>query len=290
MYPQGGTSEATQQGVASSKLLIGLPEGTPWVTYTNMRKLKSIVDTQCLDYDADSSKSLFLIVTCVSNTFFRDFEEAYPDKGPQITCNLQEDPVVILEIMATVEHELATSRLRLYIQARISQMGLEDELVAIDQSKMTSANGTWRKVPDLGFALTGDLKWPVLVVETGLSESGQKLAIDAQGWLEANGSRTEVVITTKIDRHTPRLIIRRWELYYPPSRRAARSFQPSGSTMQSVEVTHENGITRATGELTIPFEKVFRRAKHGRRETDIVVERHELTKMAEFVWRAQGFM
>ncbi|KAM5440840.1 hypothetical protein MferCBS31731_003979 [Microsporum ferrugineum] len=107
---------------------------------------------------------------------------------------------------------------------------------------------------------------------------------------EANGSRTKVVITIDIGWCAPHLTLQRWEHYYPPSRPATRSFQPNGSTVQTVEVIHENGITRATGELTIPFEKVFRRAKRDRRETDIVVERHELVKVAEFVWRAQEFM
>ncbi|EEQ31396.1 hypothetical protein McanMca71_004492 [Microsporum canis] len=290
MYPLGGTGEATQQCVASSKLLIGLPEGTPWVKYTNINKLKNIVDTQCRDCCADSSKSPFLIVTCVSDTdtFLRDFEKAYPDKGPHITCNLQENPVIILEVMTHLAHELATSRLQHFTEARITQMSLEDQLIAINQPEITSSNGAWKKIPDLGYALIGDLEWPVLVIETGLSETKEKLAIDAQGWLEAHGSRTQVVITIKIDQRSPYLTIQRWE-HYPLSRPITRSFQLSGS-IQTVEIIHKNGITRATGELTIPFYKVFRRAKHGRGETDIIIERHELIKVAEFVWRAQGFM
>lgn len=290
MHLPGGTNKATRQCAASSKLLIGLPEGTPWVKYTNMKKLKKIVDTQFIDCDADSSKSPFLIVTCIPDTFFSDFEKAYPDKGPRLTCDLQEDSIIILEVMKHLAHELASNRLQLYIQARIAQMGLEDQLVNIGQAEMTSSNGTWKKEPDIGYALENDMEWPILVVETGLSETEQRLEVDAQGWLVAHGSRTQVVITIKIDQRTPRLTMQRWEHCYPPSRPVTRFFQPSRSTMQTVEVYHENGITRATGELTIPFEKVFRRAKHGRRETDIVVEKHELIKVAEFVWRAQNFM
>ncbi|KAF3482512.1 uncharacterized protein GIQ15_05271 [Arthroderma uncinatum] len=169
-------------------------------------------------------------------------------------------------------------------------MGLEYQLLPINQSEVTSSNGTWKKVPDHGYALIDDINCPVLVIETGLSERDQKLAIDTQDWLEVHGSRTQVVITININRSTPHLTIRRWEHYYSPSRPATRLFQPSRSTMETVDVVHENGITRATGKLIIPFEKVFRREKHGHGETDIVVERHELIKVAELVWKAQGFI
>ncbi|KAK2809026.1 hypothetical protein FQN49_008652, partial [Arthroderma sp. PD_2] len=70
------------------------------------------------------------------------------------------------------------------------------------------------KVPDGTFRpRRRDNAGPTLVIEVGLFERDRKLSIDAQGWLEADGFHTEVVITAKVDRRTPSITW--WEDFYP---------------------------------------------------------------------------
>ncbi|EZF34326.1 hypothetical protein TMEN_6280 [Trichophyton mentagrophytes] len=286
---QRTTTDATRQCVVDSKLLTGLPEGTPIVKYNNMKKLKNIIDTQSLDCSADSSKSPFLIVTCVDNSFFKALDNVYPDSGPRITYNFEEGgPTVILEVMKSTAQEMATGRLHLEIVLKLGKMGVEYELVSMNESEIQSLNKTWRKQPDLAFGLDGHTRWPVLVIETGMSETQQKLAIDAQGWLEAQGSDTKVVITMNIDKHSPRITFQRWEHAY--TRHATRSHHPHGSVVQTVEVFHKGVNTRATGELIIPFEKVFGRMRRGRKEADIIITKNQLIRLGELVWAEQRFM
>ena len=183
---------------------------------------------------------------------------------------------------------MATGRLHLEIILQLGKMGVEYELVAMNESEIQNLNKTWRKQPDLAFALDGHTRWPVLVIETGMLESQQKLAIDAQGWLEAQGSETKVVITINIDKHSPRITFQRWEHAY--IQHATRSHHPHGSVVQTAEVFHKGVTTRATGELIIPFEKVFGRVRHGRKEGDIIVTKNQLIRMGELVWPEQSFM
>ncbi|EFE31133.1 uncharacterized protein ARB_02002 [Trichophyton benhamiae CBS 112371] len=289
MAYQRTTADATHCCVADSKLLTGLPEGTPIVKYTNMKKLKNIIDTQSLDCSADSSKSPFLIVTCVDDNFFKALDEAYPDSGPRITYNFEEGgPTVILEVMKSTAHEMATGRLHMEIILKLGNMGVEYELVSMNESEIHSLNKTWRKQPDLAFGLEGHTRWPVLVIETGMSETQQKLAIDAQGWLEAQGSDTKAVITINIDKHSPHITFQRWE--HEDTRHATRSRHPHGSVVQTVEVFHKGVTTRATGELIIPFEKVFGRVRHGRKEADIIITKNQLIRLGQLVWAEQRFM
>ncbi|EFE39435.1 hypothetical protein TRV_05832 [Trichophyton verrucosum HKI 0517] len=283
------TREATQQCIATSKLLIGLPEGTPIVKYTNMKKLKNIIDTQSLDCSADISKSPFLIVTCVDDSFFKALDKAYPDSGPRITYNFEEGgPTVILEVMRNRVNGLATGRLHLEVVLCLEKMGLQYELIAMNESEIKNLNETWRKQPGLSFALADHIHWPVLVIETGMSEGQQKLAIDAQGWLEAQGSDTKAVITINIDKHSPHITFQRWE--HEDTRHTTRSRHPHGSVVQTVEVFHKGVTTRATGELIIPFEKVFGRVRHGRKEADIIITKNQLIRLGQLVWAEQRFM
>ncbi|EFQ98344.1 hypothetical protein MGYG_01377 [Nannizzia gypsea CBS 118893] len=282
-------TETTQQCVAASKLLIGLPEGTPIVKYTNMKRLKNIIDSQSHDCYVDSSKSPFLVVTCVRDTFFEDFDKTYPDRGPKISYKLEEGgPIAVLEVMASGVHEVTNARLQLEVGKALEAMGLEYELIGINQKLVESSNKAWKKQADLSYAIAGHTRWPVLVFGTGLSETAKKLAIDAQGWLEAQGSDTQVAITIKIDRHQPNITLQRWELSYP--RRMTRSQQPIGAVTQEVRVFYKDGVARATGDLIIPFDKVFRRPKRGRREADISIKKEKLVYMGELIWAEQGLV
>ncbi|KAF3895707.1 hypothetical protein GTR04_1211 [Trichophyton interdigitale] len=286
MAHSSAASRATLQCVSSSKLLIGLPEGTPQITYTNMKMLKNVIDAQARRCYRDDSQSPFLIVTSIPPSFPKEFE---PDTNRRFTANLQEK-ILVVETTAKPSHALMAYELMQPIQRQIDGMGLHNELHGVHPFKVESTTGNWVKEGDGGFMRIDNLDWPIAAIEIGLSETESKLAIDAQGWLEAEGSRTEAVITAKLDRQTPRITVKRWQHYIPPFRPRTRHYNPIGSVMETVIVTHELGVTRVSNCLTIPFEKIFGRAKRGPNERDIVLSKDDLAEICELAWRAQGFI
>ncbi|KAF3492316.1 uncharacterized protein GIQ15_01833 [Arthroderma uncinatum] len=293
MSPLSSASRAaTQECVVTSKLLIGLPEGTPQITYTNMKTLKGVIDARCRKCAKDDSQSPFLVVTSIPSIFLKHLDF---DRGRRFTANLQEN-LAVFEVMIYPAHEVVSTGLGTEISMDISRMGLDDEIFASGSPSFIDGNGIYAQVPDASFMLDDDLKWkngriwPILTIETGLFESESKLAIDAQRWLEVDGSRTKVVITAKLDRQAPRVTFQRWEHHLPPFRPFTRHFHPTGSVMEEVVATHEGGITRVNGSITIPFEKVLNRARRGPNERNVVVGQNELARLCERGWKAQGFM
>ncbi|KAM5438513.1 hypothetical protein MferCBS31731_005090 [Microsporum ferrugineum] len=285
------TSKATPQGAASSKLLIGLPEGTPRIKYTTMKSLKSVVDNQARRSCEDDSQSPFLVVESVPSTFLKTFDNSYLDHGPHLTADPRER-LVILEAMVYPTHGTLASNILTPIQNKLESMGIANEVTSANPFRVTTEK--YVKECDGGFLRIhqhpDNIQWPTLAVEIGLSESENKLAIDAQGWLEAEGSQTHVVITAKLDRRTPKITFRRWERYFPPFRPATRNYQPIGSVIEEVIATHEGGVTKVTGDMTIPFEKLCGRPRRGPMEVDIVIEPATFMKISERSWGIQGFI
>lgn len=247
------------------KLLVGLPEGTPQIKFTTMKKLQSEVEAQARVCSEDNSRSPFLIVSKVPRT--------------------------ILEAIVSQIHEIVAKGLGAAIDTEISNMSLRLELTATGSTRVTSHDGKFVKQPDASWTLERQPRWPTLIVEAGLSETKHKLAIDAQGWLEADGSETNIVVTGKIDRATPQVEFQPWEdtrrqLYRP----ITRSYRPVASGTQCVNVTRTLGVTKVTGDLTVSFEKMLDRPKRNANEHDVVIDKAMLQAMAETVWKRQGFM
>ncbi|KAK2811708.1 hypothetical protein FQN49_008437, partial [Arthroderma sp. PD_2] len=210
MSYSGGT--LTPHCGASSNLLIGLPEGTPQIKYTNMKKLRRAVEECC----KDDHESRFLIVVDVPSTILQEFDAEYLDKGPRISANIQER-ILILRTMTKKAHEMVARDLEFYIRVQILDMCLREKIRDTGNARVTNQAGTFVKEPDTSFTPDGH-EWPTLTIETGLSEKKGKLTIDARGWLESDGSETQVVITANIDRTIPRVTFDKWERKSEPQR------------------------------------------------------------------------
>ncbi|EFR04660.1 hypothetical protein MGYG_07666 [Nannizzia gypsea CBS 118893] len=228
----GGTSKPHCVAPSSSSLLIGLPEGTPQIKYTNMGKLGSC----------------FLIVVGVPSTILQDYDTEYPNRGPLLSANIREG-ILILKTKAKAPHEILAHRLAFYLMIGISNMSLEDEIDGTGTARFTNRTGTFVKQPDASFTPDGR-EWPILVVETGLSEKGSKLAIDARRWLESEGSEPKVAITAYIDQTGPQITFDKWEHESEPQR-VTHSSTLRGDIVEKVIVIRHNGITEVAGDMTI---------------------------------------
>ena len=241
--------------------LIGLPEGTPQITYTNMKTLKHVIDTQARRCYRDDPQSPFLIVTSLPPSFPKEFES---DTNRRFTANLQEK-ILVIETMAKPSHALMAYDLMQPIQRQTDGMGLHNELHGVHPFKVESMTGNWVREGDGGFMRINVLDWPIVAIEIGLSETESKLATDAQGRLEVEGSWTEAVIMVKIDRRTPRITVKRWEHDMPPFRPQTRQYNPIGSVMETVIVTHEMGVMKVQQLLDHTLRKDLRQSQTGAR-------------------------
>lgn len=130
----------------------------------------------------------------------------------------------------------------------------------------------------------------MVVLEIGLVEGMERLAIETEAWLEANGSRTTVVLTADIDRQKPKIKMQMWQRI---ARDGTGPLTHNGECtmariMSEVNVIRENSKTTASEDLVIPFEAVFNRSPRTDGEGDIMIPRDELVHIAELVWKVQG--
>ncbi|DAA78949.1 TPA_exp: Uncharacterized protein A8136_2734 [Trichophyton benhamiae CBS 112371] len=274
-----------------SKLLVGLPKGTPRIKYINMRELESAIKSRASECYEDGCKGTFLVVTAIPSTFITEADEFYGDRSPRFAINIDES-LAVIETMLPKPHEILAQNLVIHVGSAIDQMGLRRVYNPSGAANMNSpnrANITSTKQPDGSFFIERE-QWPTLIIEIGLSESIRKMAMDAHWWLEAEGSCTLIVITAKIDREKPLITFQRWEHHHPPHRPITRRCYPNSAVVQEVRAVHENGVTRVTGNIILPFEKMLRRCKETKKEKDIVIERDVLIDFAEATWKSQQFM
>ncbi|KDB27877.1 hypothetical protein H109_00348 [Trichophyton interdigitale MR816] len=269
-----------------SPLLIGLPEGTPRIEYTNMEDIKCLVDRRAQLCCLDTSKSPFIIVINIPHTFLQDFDNVYPDKGPRISANLR-DRVLILETMVSKVHEIAARGLEGYLRERIRDMKLNYITTCSGAGRATS--DTFTKEPDGSFTLQ-DRDWPILVIEAGVSEAEDKLNIDARGWLESPKSETEVVITIKINRHSPEITFKKWEKSSATPQRVTRSSHQPAISNEIIHAKYQNDVTEITGDMVIPLAKIAGRGPQNSNENDITVTKAAFEEICKEVWVAQNFL
>ncbi|EFE43432.1 hypothetical protein TRV_01817 [Trichophyton verrucosum HKI 0517] len=261
---------------ACSRLLTGLPGGTRQIRYTNMKDLRAAVE-ECYE---DDTQDPFLVVVDVPPTILEDFDSEYLDKGPRITANLPER-LLILKTLSNPGHESVASDLIFYIRVGILEMGLPDRLADTRSSRVTSKNGRFVKEPD-GSLRQLHQEWPSVVVETGPSEAGEKLSMDARGWLETDGSETRVIVTARIDQKARCIVFRKW------TREADGRIAPI-VVEEEVMATRKEDTTEVTGDMTFTFEEVVGRQRNEVNEGDIVITRADFREICQNAWAAQGF-
>ncbi|KAJ5124070.1 uncharacterized protein N7515_007895 [Penicillium bovifimosum] len=163
-------------------------------------------------------------------------------------------------------------------------MDLDNNLQLFRSASCIAENGSAKQpdcqyVPDsLPRARTD--KWPSLVVETGFSESPCKLMSDARFWLSESNGDVQVVLTIKIGRSSPNIVLEAWELV-----------DDKVKCQQIVSVSKgENGHLYFQGQpLIISFEKLFLRLPSIPNERDITLDEASLEQLATHVWHDQGF-
>lgn len=216
--------------------------------------------------------------------FSRDFLNS-DDSILQRCWNSYDSSQQLLLIKMTMSraHEIAARVFERLLYDCLKPMDVDDYLKSFGSATCTAENGS-AKQPDCQFlpnrlprARTN--KWPSVVLETGFSESPSKLRSDARFWLLESNGDVRMVITIKISRSSPNIVLESWEFV---SNRVERQ--------QAVTISKgENNHVYLNGDpLIISFDKLFLRPPSIPRETNISIDDAILKKIARNIWEEQG--
>ncbi|GIJ98728.1 hypothetical protein Aspvir_000848 [Aspergillus viridinutans] len=141
--------------------------------------------------------------------------------------------------------------------------------------------------------------WPSLVIETGVSESLEKLRRDATWWFQNSSGDTRIVILISIKAVTKQIRFEKWQLAPPnlprPTRQAIAQLRQQPNLMpplvqqqanSQTAFCHQEVIVTPTsitgGPLVIPFRAMFDRQPTGA-EGDIVINNQGFRTITRFV-------
>ena len=194
-------------------------------------------------------------------------------------------------------HEVAERMLSRKLEQAAENMGLEDDLIPTGSKRIEltphskEPDSSWRP-HTFPAGRTG--KWPMVVVESGFSESLSRLRLDAQWWITRSGGDVKVVILIAILPSGPRIVIEKWtpdpnvETLRPGLR--DRSPRVTGTRVQETILTRgaKNFITITGAPLVVTFDEMFLRTASPPQEFDIVVSMQALESIARKIWEEQG--
>ncbi|PKY05409.1 hypothetical protein P168DRAFT_295869 [Aspergillus campestris IBT 28561] len=205
---------------------------------------------------------------------------------------------LLIKIMPNPAHELAAESFKSLVSVKLHALNIDDEVWPYGSTTVTG--GGWKKQADCCWAPASTNASLSLVVEVGLSESARRLALDAHGWLELQSS-VKLVVTISIKSERPEIVFTRWELLPRIDGAITRASPASARRVVSLKLCRMNDTTSVTREstmngisttsqLVIPFDKLVNRPPHHPTEKDLVITEEELKRLAERVWKEQGFL
>ncbi|KAJ5272569.1 hypothetical protein N7478_007694 [Penicillium angulare] len=202
--------------------------------------------------------------------------------------------------MTLPAHGTTTGVITNFISGELTQMGIkvDEELKAFNNQTITSDDGNESKEADQAWGpFTSPPEYPAtkptVVLEVGLSETADKLKNDALFWLNPKKGAANMVITCKIDRGTPFIMLEKWERPNPKGRIQVTEVvviaQKTLTRAEKANTSIEEQMELSKTALTIPLFTLFRRDPV-QGQTDIVFDEGMLKNLARRAWEEQGFL
>jgi hypothetical protein len=281
----------------SPDFLQGLPKGTVNHAFVDIRDLQELVGDQSDLLDNDKSRNQYLRFSRVPPEEFQKIFEDPNLIGKSSRVLYDKKGNLIIKITSSKGHEQASRMFWVLFGYKIMKMDL---FFCLSQNDTTTTNySDFVREPDGSWGLLTSPS-PSLVLEVGLSESAARLVADAKWWLETDGSEVRMVVTIEIYESIPKIVIQRWEqvqVAHPVTGTASARQKLVARPVEEATIswpknaTAPNNKTTVNGTITLPFQNVFLRPQDPARplERDIHFNQLDLLKLADRVWRRQGF-
>ncbi|PWW77931.1 hypothetical protein C7212DRAFT_175711, partial [Tuber magnatum] len=167
-------------------------------------------------------------------------------------------------------------------------MGLRRALLSVGRttcqgtSSKKEANGAFK--PRLARQRVTD--WPTIVLESGVSESPQRLKVDARWWLDNSRGDVKIALLFFVSRAAKTICIEHWEMQTSENPRLPRTYPNSMAARPTVQGSIKIDAHRVTGgTLVLKFEKIFLRAPDlARGEENVTFTIQDLRDYYDDVW------
>jgi hypothetical protein len=199
-----------------------------------------------------------------------------------------DDDLLIIKLMPSGKHECAHLYFGQKFLVKVIRMGTSDrELRPMGGTRYPG--NTSSKEGDTSYKPSSREKesdWPTIVIESGLSESFERLRGDASWWLQNSKGEVKIVIIISVKPVSKRLEIEKWELApRDDERRNTRSHPSSIPTkIQEFTIMPDGSVTGAL-PLVLEFQKIFLRPAIPP-ECDITFSEEDLSVWADDFWKS----
>ncbi|KAJ5788603.1 hypothetical protein N7457_003593 [Penicillium paradoxum] len=224
----------------------------------------------------------YIIFSIDPTTFHQDFLSLDAIPNFSIRTSFNPNTKTLTVKMVTGEHTQLAFTLHKAVDKALARMGLDEALyqyLGVD----IDINGR-KKQPDMGWGPKqpprGYPKRPSVVLEVAVSETRKKLRQDVDLWLDPVRGNANVVIAIKLSRWRAMVTIDLWKW---------DTVNGKSINSQHMEVSENeyDEVKLSGGPLVIPFRLLFLRDPQTPQETDVIIDKEWLQKVAECGWDMQ---
>lgn len=277
-------------------ILDHLPPHTNTYIYHSLDQFSSILSAEAehLDQDKDNTRSEYLVFTHVPNTTFeRDLQDPENDTIPSciiLDGYTQQDNLLVVK-MRSGPHEAAHEAIRIVVIEKLTHMSNAARgLYGMGGRTVKEEKNQRAKEADLSYIPIRlprgrSNEWPTFVLESGYTDSREKLTANAEWWLNASNGDTKIAMTVDIDKKWRKIALKIFEY----SDDTGNLHEENVTIQKPYSINSDSSSTaQVLGDkpLRIPFRKLFLREPVGN-EGDIVLEDDDLIYIAEAAWFKQ---
>ncbi|RPA95741.1 hypothetical protein L873DRAFT_1603355, partial [Choiromyces venosus 120613-1] len=237
----------------------------------------------------DEYPSPYVVFSPVMQAQLANIERVRDTRYKRLRFMYLNDPkALIVKIMPSGPHELATEAFASTLAEKVGGMGLRRALSSMGH---TTYQGTAsRKEADASFKpwlarpLVTD--WPTMVFECGVSKSPRRLKLDARWWLDNSLGDVKIALLFFVSKTARTIHIEHWEMDTMPNPQVTRAHPHPVVTRPTIRDTIRiDGNAVTGGTLKLDFQRVFLRAPVAARgEGDFTFTAQDLRDYYDDVW------
>ncbi|KAL4811070.1 hypothetical protein BDV18DRAFT_128552 [Aspergillus unguis] len=235
-------------------------------------------------HTTNDSTEWFLVSAVDEKTFTTEFLKAEEAPFSRWCAYDRTLKLLLINMVKLKAHENAAALFDIVFHEALDAIGMGRSLEPIGAATHFATIGA--KEPDRAWQPTRlprdrSNKWPTIVLEVAYCETQSKLQSDVRYWLRGPEGEVKTILTLRIAKNEPRIVIERWE----------STGNCHGCRQQQVVITRtcSNKVTITGAPLVLEFERLFLRASTNPREQNIEIDNEKLEFLATRVWSKQRF-
>jgi hypothetical protein len=262
-------------------------EGT--IHFTGQESLRHAIRdffSDAWDRDSLSDHTLLIMGFPAELLTHDDDEDSEPLLPPHGKILYLKDLQALFITMGGISHGQVSRLFGRLVEQKLKDMNCDYEFRPWGDARMDL--GIAAKEPDESWHRVGT-NYITLAVETAVTQSAPKSALDAKLWLESEESHVSQVVVIRVSPTRADIKFSVWKLIAPV--RETRANALKAREIQRVEVTLAQGRPMADGTIALSFKELFEREpRPGTAERDLVFSARELGGIARIVWEDRGWI